>query len=67
MEAVGVISYRNEDMVMIKLSRGCCEEEELQQVKEAFDYGYFGLDYAFIYIRSYCTGSQDVRCKTCIL
>lgn len=45
MEAVGVISYRNEDMVMIKLSRGCCEEEELQQVKEAFDYGYFGLAY----------------------
>lgn len=30
---------------MIKLSRGCCGEEELQQVKEAFDYGYFGLAY----------------------
>ena len=25
---------------MIKLSRGCCGEEELRQVKEAFDYGY---------------------------
>lgn len=30
---------------MIKSSRGCCSEEELQQVKEAFDYGYFGLAY----------------------
>lgn len=30
---------------MIKLSRGCCGEEELQQIKEAFDYGYFGLAY----------------------
>ncbi len=30
---------------MIKLSRGCCGEEELQEVKEAFDYGYFGLAY----------------------
>ena len=28
---------------MIKSSRGCCGEEELAQVKEAFDYGYFGL------------------------
>ncbi len=30
---------------MIKSSRGCCGEEELEQVKEAFDYGYFGLAY----------------------
>ncbi len=30
---------------MIKSSRGCCGEEELQQVKEAFEYGYFGLAY----------------------
>lgn len=30
---------------MIKLSRGCCGKEELDQVKEAFDYGYFGLAY----------------------
>lgn len=30
---------------MIKSSRGCCGEEELNQVKEAFDYGYFGLAY----------------------
>ncbi len=30
---------------MIKSSRGCCGEEELAQVKEAFDYGYFGLAY----------------------
>lgn len=30
---------------MIKLSRGCTGTEELQQVKEAFDYGYFGLAY----------------------
>lgn len=30
---------------MIKLSRGCCGTEELQQVREAFDYGYFGLAY----------------------
>ena len=28
---------------MIKSSRGCCGEEELAQVKEAFEYGYFGL------------------------
>jgi perosamine synthetase len=30
---------------MIKVSRACCGEEELAQVKEAFDYGYFGLAY----------------------
>lgn len=30
---------------MIKSSRGCCGEDELQQVKEAFEYGYFGLAY----------------------
>lgn len=30
---------------MIKLSRGCCGEEELLEVKEAFEYGYFGLAY----------------------
>jgi perosamine synthetase len=30
---------------MIKSSRGCCGEEELAQVKEAFEYGYFGLAY----------------------
>ncbi len=28
---------------MIKVSRGCLGEEELAEVKEAFDYGYFGL------------------------
>jgi len=28
---------------VIKVSRGCIGEEELVQVKEAFDYGYFGL------------------------
>lgn len=30
---------------MIKVARGCCGEEELAQVKEAFEYGYFGLAY----------------------
>lgn len=30
---------------MIKVSRGCCGLEELDQVKEAFEYGYFGLAY----------------------
>ena len=30
---------------MIKSSRGCCGEEELLEVKEAFEYGYFGLAY----------------------
>ena len=30
---------------MIKVSKACCGEEELNQVKEAFDYGYFGLAY----------------------
>lgn len=30
---------------MIKVSKGCCGEEELAQVKEAFEYGYFGLAY----------------------
>ncbi len=30
---------------MIKISRGCCGEEELKEVKEAFEYGYFGLAY----------------------
>ncbi len=31
--------------IMIKSSRGCCGEEELAQVREAFAYGYFGLAY----------------------
>lgn len=30
---------------MIQVSRGCLGEEELAEVKEAFDYGYFGLAY----------------------
>lgn len=30
---------------MIKVARGCCGQEELDEVKEAFDYGYFGLAY----------------------
>lgn len=30
---------------MIKVSRGCLGEEELAAVKEAFEYGYFGLAY----------------------
>ncbi|MFC1904258.1 DegT/DnrJ/EryC1/StrS family aminotransferase [Chloroflexota bacterium] len=30
---------------MIKVSRGCLGEEELAGVKEALDYGYFGLSY----------------------
>ena len=30
---------------MIKVSRGSCGAEELAQVKEAFEYGYFGLAY----------------------
>lgn len=30
---------------MIKVSRGCLGEEELKAVKEAFEYGYFGLAY----------------------
>ena len=34
-----------EDKKVIKSSRGCCGEEELEQVKEAFEYGYFGLAY----------------------
>ena len=28
---------------MIKVSQGCLGEEELAQVREAFEYGYFGL------------------------
>ncbi len=34
-----------EDNKMIKSSRGCCGAEELAEVKEAFEYGYFGLAY----------------------
>lgn len=30
---------------MIKVARGCLGEEELAEVKEAFEYGYFGLAY----------------------
>lgn len=30
---------------MIKSSRGCCGAEELAEIQEAFDYGYFGLAY----------------------
>lgn len=30
---------------MIKVARGCCGEEELAEVREAFAYGYFGLAY----------------------
>lgn len=33
---------------MIKSAKGCCDEEELLQVKEAFEYGYFGLAYKTI-------------------
>lgn len=33
---------------MIKVSRGCLGEEELAEVKEAFDYGYFGLAYKVV-------------------
>jgi dTDP-4-amino-4,6-dideoxygalactose transaminase len=33
---------------VIKVSRGCLGEEELIQVKEAFDYGYFGLAYKVV-------------------
>ena len=34
--------------MMIKVSRGCLGEEELAEVKEAFDYGYFGLAYKVV-------------------
>lgn len=30
---------------MIKVAKACLDQEELAQVKEAFDYGYFGLAY----------------------
>src|SRR4030042_1344194 len=30
---------------MIKVSQGCLGEEELAEVKEALDYGYFGMSY----------------------
>ena len=30
---------------MIQVSKGCLGEEELTEVKEAFDYGYFGFSY----------------------
>jgi len=33
---------------MIKVSQGCLGEEELAQVKEAFEYGYFGLAYKVV-------------------
>lgn len=33
---------------MIKVSQGCLGVEELEQVKEAFDYGYFGLAYKVV-------------------
>jgi len=33
---------------MIKVSRGCLGEEELAEVREAFDYGYFGLAYKVV-------------------
>jgi len=35
-------------MKMIKVSRGCLGEEELAAVREAFDYGYFGLAYKVV-------------------
>lgn len=34
--------------MMIKVSRGCLGEEELAEVKEAFDYGYFGMAYKVV-------------------
>ena len=30
---------------MIKMSKASCSQDELEQVREAFDYGYFGLAY----------------------
>jgi perosamine synthetase len=33
---------------MIKVSKGCLGKEELAEVKEAFDYGYFGMAYKTI-------------------
>ncbi len=33
---------------MIRVSMGCLGEEELAEVKEAFDYGYFGQSYKVI-------------------
>lgn len=53
---------------MIKVSRGCCGEEELAQVKEAFDYGYFGLAYKVNEfeneIQKYLNTDREVIC-TC--
>jgi len=34
-----------DNVKVIKSSRGCCGEQELEEVKEAFAYGYFGLAY----------------------
>lgn len=49
---------------MIKSSRGCCGEEELVQVKEAFDYGYFGLAYKVTEfesnLRNYLSENREV-------
>lgn len=42
---LGSCGEKKGELEMIKSSRGCCSKEELQQVQEAFDYGYFGLAY----------------------
>lgn len=52
---------------MIKVSRGCCGEEELKEVKEAFDYGYFGLAYKVNEfeqeIQKYLNTDREVVCS----
>lgn len=44
-ESYGYIERIYIGEIVIKSSRGCCGSEELLEVKEAFEYGYFGLAY----------------------
>ncbi len=54
---------------MIKVSRGCLGEEELAAVKEAFDYGYFGLAYKVLEfeeeLRKYLGAEYVTTTNTC--
>jgi len=53
---------------MIKVSRGCLGSEELAAVKEAFDYGYFGLAYKVLEfeeaLKHYLKAEQVVATNT---
>jgi perosamine synthetase len=54
---------------MIKVSKGCLGKEELAEVKEAFDYGYFGMAYKVLAfeeaLRNYLGAKYVITTNNC--